>query len=481
MFNGFNIKVQPRIEFLNEGQIETMHNAALTILEKTGVVVHCEETIDFLVSHGCKVFDKNRVCIPPHLVEEAIKSTPAVINIYNRKGEKAMALGERNSYWGTGSDTPFTLDYLTEKRRLTNLEDIRNFTITLDSLKNMDFLMCMGVANELSPSIADKHHFVTMASNTTKPLVFTASSRENLKDIYEMACEIAGGKEEFEQKPFIILYTQPQSPLIHPKDSLEKMIFAVERGIPVIYSAATTAGQNGPITMAGAVALAAARNLSGFVIAQLKRKGAKMVTTLHASSMDLRNAIHLYSSPEHIIGQGVSRSLLEHYKIPTYGRAGCSESKILDQQAAFEAGTEILFQALHGENLIHDVGYLEAGMTSSLASLVMCNEFIGSAKRVVNGFELNNDSLALKLIDEVGPEGHYMAEMHTVENMRKETWMPELFDRNSYDEWMSSGSKTMGDNIKDRIADILENHKPEPLDKDLISRMEIIADRNHEK
>ncbi|MCD4699973.1 MAG: trimethylamine methyltransferase family protein, partial [Phycisphaerae bacterium] len=303
MFKDYNSKVQPRVEFLNEDQVEAIHNAALTILEKTGIVVHCDKTVELLFSLGCKVFDKNRVCIPPYLVEEAVQSTPAVVHIYNRKGERAMALGERKSYWGTGSDTPFTLDYITEQKRQTSLEDVKNFAITLDALKNMDFLMCMAVANEISPSIADKHHFITMASHTTKPLVFTASSRENLKDIYEIACDIAGGEQEFQQKPFIILYTQPPAPLIPPQDSLEKMLFAVEHGIPVIYSAATTAGQNGPVTLAGAAALSVARNLSGFVIAQLKRKGAKMITTLHSSSMDPRTAIHTYSSPEHISGQ----------------------------------------------------------------------------------------------------------------------------------------------------------------------------------
>ena len=481
MYKDFTVRIQPRIDFLNEEQIETIHNAALTILEKTGVVIHSEEVVDFLSSFGCRVVDRKRVCMPSHLVEDAIRATPPIVNIYNRKGESAMELGTRKSYWGTGSDTPFTIDYETGQKRNTSLDDVRNFAITIDALDNMDFLMCMAVAHEFSGAIADKRHFLTMTDNTTKPLVFTASSVENLTDIYEIACEIAGSPENFERKPFIILYTEPQAPLIHPKDSLEKLLFAVEHGIPVIYSAATTAGQNGPVTLAGSVALSVARNLSGFVIAQLKRKGAKMITTLHASSMDPRSAIHTYSSPEHIIGQGISRSMLEHYKIPTFGRAGCSQAKVLDQQAAFEAGTEILFQALHGENLIHDVGYLEAGLSSSLESLVMCDEFIGFAKRVVQGFNLNEDSLALDLIDEVGPEGHFMAEMHTVENIKNEFWFPKLLDRDNYDMWESKGGTTMKGRIQARIKDILKNHKPESIGKDLVVKFEEIANKNHKK
>ena len=477
VFRDYRIQAQPSLRFTDEEGVRALHRAALRILERTGVVIHHEGVVEMLAEAGCQVADTKRVRIPEHLVEEAIRSTPKSVAVYNRKGDPALLLEGRRSYWGTGSDTPFTLDYKTGQRRRTNLEDIEHFAVVVDALNNMDFLMCMGVAHELSPAIADKHHFVTMVSNTIKPVVFTASSVENLSDIYQMACDIAGGREALEAKPFIILYTEPQAPLIHPGDSLEKMLFAVEHGIPVIYSAATTAGQNGPVTLAGSVALAAARNLSGFAIAQLRSPGARMITTLHASSMDPRNASHTYASPEHVIGQGLSRDLLAHYGIPTFGRAGCTESKVLDQQAAFEAGYEILVQALCGENLIHDVGYMEAGMTSSLESLVMCHEFIGVAKRVVAGCEISEEALALDLIDQVGPEGHFMAEDHTVRRIRDEFRMPELFDRANFDAWMLEGGVPVGDRIEERIMHILANRQCEALDPSLLSRLRTLADK----
>jgi trimethylamine--corrinoid protein Co-methyltransferase len=390
-----------------------------------------------------------------------------------------LAVEGRKSYWGTGSDVPFILDSFTGKRRTTCLQDVEQVSKLADALENIDFQMCMGVAHELPSSVADKHHFVAMVSNTTKPLVFTAASRENLEDIHEMACMVAGSAEELLQNQFILHYTEPIAPLVHPKDSLEKLLFCVEKGIPVIYTSATTAAQNGPATIAGSLAQCNARVLSGIVIAQLKQPGAKMLVTMHVSAMDPRSAIHPYASPEHVIGQAAAKDMANYYGLPTWGRAGCTDSKTVDQQAAFEEGYEILMQALSGENLIHDVGYIESGLTASWDALVMCNEFIAAAKRVTKGFELSKEALALDVIDDVGPDGHYLVERHTLKHFRHETWIPELLDRNNIDKWQEEGSKTMLERVNLKVKEILATHVPKSLDERLQHELQDIAGRDH--
>ncbi len=479
MSKGVNIEVRPALRFLDEEGVEAIHRAALNILERTGVVVYHEEVVEMLASAGCGVSDKNRVTIPSHLVEDAVKSAPSSITISNRKGEPALFLEEKRSFWGTGSDTPFILDSFTDQRRQTCLKDVEQVSRIVDRLENMDFLMCMGIAHELPQTVADKHHFVTMVANTSKPMVFTAASLANLKDIHQMACNIAGGEEEFQKKPFIIHYTEPIAPLIHPKDSLEKMLYCAENGIPVIYTSATTAAQNGPATLAGSLSLSVARILSGIVIGQLKQKGAKMVVTMHASSMDPRSAIHTYASPEHVICQAAAKDMANHYGLPTFGRAGCTDSKIVDQQAAFESGYEILTQAYCGENLIHDVGYVESGLTASWDALVMANEFIGAAKRIVRGFEISEETLALDLIDNAGPSGHFLDEPHTVSHFRKEFWLPRLMDRDNFQGWEAAGKTSLLDRVKARIKEILETHEPESLDAKLLESLQRLAEKDN--
>ena len=479
MLRNFHIKVQPRVRFLEKEQLNEMHCAMLEILERTGIAVYEDETLELLAGAGCSVSEKNRVRIPSHLVEEALRTVAKRCTLSYRNGARLLFLEDRKSYWGTGSDTPYILDAYTGQRRQTSLRDVEQVSRLVDGLENLDFLMCMGVAHELSQDIADKHHFVSMVSNTVKPLVFTASSRENLKDIYEMACMVAGSEEKLQQNMFIAHYTEPISPLIHPKDSLEKLLFCLDKNIPVIYTSATTLSQNGPATMAGALALSTARIVSGIVIGQLKRKGARMIVTLHASAMDPRSAIHPYASPEHVIAQAAAKDIASYYGLPTWGRAGCTESKVLDQQAGFEAGYEILMQALSGENLIHDVGYMESGLTASWDSIVMCNEFIGAAKRVVDGFDMNEETLALKVIDQAGPSGHFLTDPHTVKHFRKETWIPRLLDRNNFQNWEAEGKTTLLDRVNRRVKEILDTHQPEPLDEKMVRELRKIADRDN--
>jgi trimethylamine---corrinoid protein Co-methyltransferase len=481
MFRNFNTRIQPRLRFLEEEQIREIHEATLEILERTGVVVHDEDAIELLAGAGCSISEKNRVRIPSFLVEDALRYVSKKCTLSYRNRTKYLFLEDRKSYWGTGSDTPYLLDSFTGERRQTHLKDVEQVSRLVDGLDNLDFQMCMGVAHELPQTIADKHHFLAMVSNTVKPIVFTASSTKNLQDIYEMACMVVGSKDALNQNMFITHYAEPISPLIHPKDSLEKLLFCIEKDIPVIYTSGTTMSQNGPATMAGALALSNARMISGIVLGQIKKKGAKMIVTFHASAMDPRSAIHPYASPEHVIAQASAKDMANYYRLPTWGRAGCTESKCVDQQAGFEAGYEILMQALSGENLIHDVGYIESGLTASWDSIVMCNEFIGAAKRVVDGFELSEETLALDVIDKVGPTGHYLTEPHTIKHFRKETWMPKLIDRTNFQNWEENGRTTLLDRVKSRVKEILKNHQPEALDGKLLIELKKIADKDNTK
>jgi len=477
--SNFTTQVSPGMRVLSEDQKKEVHSATLELLRRTGVKVTVPEVRELLEEAGCWM-DSERVRIPPDLIDWAIDAAPSRVVLCDRDGNSAMTLEGRRGYYGTGSDTPFVLDAETGERRKAVLSDVANVARLVDALEHIDFLMCMGIASDVTESISDLYHFREMVSNTTKPLVYTAWDRPNLEAIIEMAEAVAGGAEALRRSPFCALYSEPISPLTHAKESCEKLLFIADKGLPVVYTPAVMIGGTAPVTVAGALVQANAEQLSGLLITQLIREGASVIGAGGILHMDMSKGLISYAAPEFMLAMTAFSEMYHHYEIPMFSFAGCSDSKIFDQQAAAEGALWMLITALGGGNLIHDVGYVESGMTASYQQLVSMNEVAGLVKRIMRGVELNSETVPLDLIDRVGPGGHFLGEDHTFNHFR-ENWIPELFDRSPRDEWEQDGELTLGDRSAARVLHILEHHEPAPLDEDIAAALGGVIQRAEER
>jgi trimethylamine--corrinoid protein Co-methyltransferase len=221
--NHFNAQIRPRLQLLNQDQIKQIHLASLEILERTGVQVMLPEALDLLEKAGAWILSDNMVKIPSHLVEEALRSAPSRITIYDRNGSPAMRFEGLNTHFGPGTDTTFVMDIETGERRSTKGQDVARVARLCDALPNIDFVASMGGVSpeECDPNLSDRHNFALMLNNTTKPILFTSWSLEGLKDIHRMASVVCGSKKALEQKPFLIHYAEPITPLQHAPESLQ--------------------------------------------------------------------------------------------------------------------------------------------------------------------------------------------------------------------------------------------------------------------
>lgn len=456
-------ELTPGLRVLSNGQLERIHLATLEVLRRTGVSVLEEKALSLLKNGGAEVSGE-RVFIPAHLVEWAIRAAPPTVALCTREGRPAIQLESDRCYYGTGSDTPNVIDPYTGERRGALKADIANVAKVCDYLPNIDFVMCMGIASDVLTHISDIHHFMTMVSNTQKPIVFTAWNLENLKHVIEMAEAVAGGPDAFRRNPFVALYAEPISPLQHALEGTEKLLFMAEKRLPIVYTPAVLAGATGPVTLAGTLVQGNAELLSGLVIAQLKSEGTPFIYGGAVASMDMSTSSFSYASPEFMLATAALTDLAHHYGLPMFSFTGCSDSKVFDEQAALEGTMWILWATLTGGNLIHDVGYIESGLTASFEMLVMCDEIIAMVKRMTQGLKTDEDALAVDVIDKVGPGGNYLTEQHTVRHCR-EQWFPELIDRGTYEQWKSKGEKTLGQRVNEKVRKILETHISEPLNK----------------
>lgn len=467
-----------KLRVLTDEQIEDIHLASLKILERTGIAIEHDAARELLRTHGCAV-DGERVRIQPGLVKQALASAPDRVLLYSRNDEPAVDLGADRSYFGTGSDTPTYIDPYTGEMEPTDRESVRTFARLCDALPNIDFVMSMGIAREQPGSSSFVHQYAAMQEGTVKPIVFTAQGRKDIEPIYQIALAAAGGDEGLLRRhPRCLLYTEPISPLVLTRDSMEMVLFCAEKSLPLTYPSGIMCGGTAPVTLAGGLALANAETLAALTVLQLANPGSPYIYGGNVSVMDMRTSVFTYASPEFHLAFAAFCDLGRHYRLPVWGLAGAADAKRLDVQAAAEAAYEILLARLSGNNLVHDVGYLNSGLTACMEMIVLCDEIVDYTNRIAAGIEVSERTLALDVIDEVGPRGTFLMTQHTVDNFREFIWQPRLLDRNSHEAWESAGAKDLFARLNERVKEILETHQPDPLPADVEKKVaEILAAR----
>jgi trimethylamine--corrinoid protein Co-methyltransferase len=474
---------RPSLQFLSSEQAKRIHQASLRLLETVGVRIHLPEAVDLLKSAGAEMREGSTVRIPRGLVEDALKTAPRSISVGNRKGDTAMVLQAGNSYYGTGPTIQYVYDPETGRRRETDYEDIEKAARLCDYLPNIDFVMPMGMTAGVDPAsrgtdpkMTDRFDFAAMLRNTTKPLMCSCWTVEGLADIYEMAVAVRGGEQTFRDNPLFILFRQPVSPLSHDAEPLRAVLYCADKGIPMCYASYPLMGATGPATLAGAVALSNAEFLSGLLIGQLRRAGAPVIFNAGGGPMDMRAGSTPYNAPESYLGEMAGRAMGQFYGMPNYSYGGLTDSKLLDEQAGAEAALSLFQSTLAGSTLIHDVGYMDTGMTASWELIVLGDEIIGHLKRIMAGIDLRDEQLALEVIETVGPGGNFLMEDHTLRHYR-DVWYPQVINREEYSVWAGKGAKPLREVLRERVRWILENHQPERLPDAVEKRVEAVLKR----
>jgi trimethylamine--corrinoid protein Co-methyltransferase len=459
---------------LSPEQCQKLHNASLEILERTGVRFYHQEAVDLLKNAGAFVSEGNRVRIPSGLVEKAFSTVPKRVTLYNRHGQPALFLEGHRCYYGPGSDCLNIIDHRTGERRKAVLQDIVEGMTVCDALPHIDFIMSMFLPSDVASMVSDRYQMEVMLSYTTKPIVFVTNEFSGCVDAVEMAEAVVGGAEALRYRPLVACYINVTTGLRHNEEALQKLLFLADKGLPALYIPVDIGGISGPVTVAGNNVLTNAGVLAGLVLSQLKREGTPFIVSgMSSGSLDMRTMVGPYCPPDPI---GVTHALAHHYNLPMFGLGGCSESKLVDGQAAAEAALTLMAETLGGANLIHDLGYLESGLCGSLAQLVICNEIVGWIEHLVAPVEINDETLALDLIDDVGPDGQFLDTEHTLAHFR-EHWYPDVFERGNYDQWQAAGGKSLVERAAERVEKILEEHKPEPLPEDVARAVHTVVER----
>jgi trimethylamine--corrinoid protein Co-methyltransferase len=463
-----------RFQILTADQIEQIYFAALDVLEISGARVSHPEALELLTNSDAVVSETNRVRIPTAMVDHALGNCPSKSSLTGRNGKRSVKLQKNEVAFGSGADAGFVYDRKSGERRQSTFADVEAAARIVDYLPRLDFCMPHGrVSNAPNPKTYDRHQFLAMVKNCTKPLVVTSIDGDGLRDQWEMACLLRGGEKEFRLNPLFATFIRTDSPLMSNNDTVDKLLFATEKGIPAVYTPCALLGVTAPASIAGVLVQTLADALFTVVLCCLKKPGTPLLLGGIQSVMAQAKETPSYGSPELHLTSAAMTEIYKRLGLLSSAAGGCTDAKVVDEQAASESVMSIYNNLMVGTNLIHQVGCLDGGLTGSLSSLVMGDEIIGMVKQIAKGIQVTDETLALDILKEVGPGGEFLSHDHTYDHW-KEWFRPTIIDRSNYEVWSNSGSKTYNDRLEPEVDRILESHVPEPLDENIVQEMKKI-------
>ena len=450
------------LRILSDSELERVHKAAVSLLEDPGVRSDSDLILDICQKGGARVDrEKRTIHIPAEMVEAAIKSAPSSIVLYGRNDPAMDLLLEPGRvYYGMGGTSePFFWDYDQWRSRQPTKQDMINSTRVGHALPNIDWVQTICMSGDMPTNQMFFHDFDAIFRNTTKPSVITILERPFTQHLLAMTAAASGGEDVLLNKPSVMGILTPISPLKIAKMH-EGIVDAVQAGVPILYAPGPLMGATSPATVAGTVVLTIAETLFGVVLCQMIKPGAPVVLKPDTDVFDMKTTQVTYGSPEQNLGKIAVTQLAHLYNLPIYGLGGGVEAKTPDAEAASEAMMSMLLNGLAGMTMSQSLGTLSWGLYGSQEMVVICDELVHMIKRILEGINITDDTLAVDVIREVGHKGDFLQTDHTVNYFRKEMYFPTLFRRQTIEQWINAGSKMGHQVAHDKVLQILEKAGP---------------------
>ncbi len=457
MLKGFT-RNYPVLEMMTAEQEQSIHGGAMFTMAKTGMQIEHEGALTMMADAGCDVdFEAQRVRIPAWLIEECLRKVPSQFRLKARDPQRDLMIGGDSVHFMQGMGMRYVNVDTWETRPATGAEH-RDAMIVADYLPNIH----LAQAWEIYTDRRNVPPVMGMLENLASGMRYSSKTQVagNIKDteIYAIEMAKAVGTDLFPE-------IEHACPLTIQQGGAEAAFRYAEAGIPFVPALSVSSGATGPATLAGAVVLKIAETMAWVVMTQLHTPGAPMAIHHGISATDMRTGNKILGTPSRGVGTAMMNQMLRLYGIPIWSNAGfASTSKKIDFQAGYEKSLGTLLSALAGGHVQMYHGGSSTELLYSPELAVMEDDVAGWIGGVLEGPIFNEETLAIDLINEVGPiPGHYMATAHTRKWWNKEDYFPQVADFEAYASWADTGKKDMLDNAKDKVAEILETHKPLPL------------------
>lgn len=471
-----------KFEILDKEQIYEIHNAALEILSTVGIIIEDRNLLNILKDHGAYVNEEKRlVKLNPALIEDCLKKVPSCFILGGRTRDYTLFFGKGKTYVRSQSGCDHIVDFETGEYREPTSNDVIQAAILQDALENIDWCGSHIFPSDVPPRIRDVYQLMLLLENTIKPIGVQAYSVESFRFQIKMAKIVAGDGKEFTHRPIISVFPASTSPLIISEYNCGLVMEAAKNKIPIMPVPCPMSGVSAPVTLAGSIAVGHAEILAFIVSAELCNPGTPLLYATRMNTIDMRTTQVLWGAIEFGLMSAACVQMARHIKVPVDFQCLSTESKIPDAQTTLEKAMLTTIAIMSKPDSLIGVGQLESAKTSSLIQMVIDNEICGLAKRIAEGIEVNEKTIALDLIKEVGPGGQFLGKKHTIEYFSKEHFLPILLDRNARSIWKSAGAKDLTSRAKDYLKKKLQDYEPRKLEKDVQKELRKVMEEAKEK
>jgi trimethylamine--corrinoid protein Co-methyltransferase len=469
--------IQPRITVLDQEQMVRIHEQSLRILSAVGVRVDDRQARRLLQSAAARADSDNVVRLPRELVEWALEVAPAHVDIYDRQGKPAFRLGKDRTRFGIGVTTLYYQDPETDEVVPFTRQHMRTIVRLGDALSSFDVVSTVGVLRDVPPEVSDLYAALEMVANTTKPLVLLVSDETCFPNVLDMLEHVRG---DLSSRPFTISYVNPISPLVLNRGTTDKLVLAISRGLPVIFSSYGMAGATTPIAPTDALALLNAELLAGLTLVQLVREGAPVILGALPAFFDMRGTGSFYDMHSYLLNLACAE-MMDWYRLPHAGTSGSGMGWGPDLLTAAHQWANHLTSCLGKVGLVPFVGDVLGSKAYSPVTMTYANEAIAQARRLAQGFELDDSPGLLEEIASIGPGGNFLTAESTIQRCRTAYYQSSIWQYLTLEEWQSRGCPSAAVQLRDYTKKLLCEIKAPSNCADLVARGESFIRRQSDR
>lgn len=463
-----------KLEILTTEEVKKIHKATLWIIEHVGVRFPSQRALDIWESNGAAVDREKKIMrAKGDLIEQALAKCPPAYPLAARDPAQDLSLDGNHVYLGTDGCGVEVIDLHTGQKRTSCLGDVRNIVRVADATEEVAFHWVPVSAQDTPVESRGLHELKTVWENSTKHAqTESIYNVHEAKAAVEMAGLLVGGVDKLRERPVLSLMQCTAPPLGHDGGSLDAALIAAEHGIPTGFMTMAACLTTGPATMAGTLAVGNAEVISATALLQLAYPGAPVFYAAAQTASDLRTGAYTGGGPEDFLFGAATNVLADFYNIPLSMGSFATGAKEPNWQAGVEGSLSTFMASVVMSDMLLGCGFLHGSRIWSYAEMMMDCEIFSIIHKMMQGIEVNEETLALETIANVGPGGHFLAQKHTRNHMR-DLFVPQFMDRRPYSEWESKRDDAR-DWATAKARKILAEHQPDPLDPKINAEMDRI-------